>query len=208
MSLSSLYMLRFKQLWKTTKPQENVFFFNHTAGDGLASDLATSFVTAYVPAINALQGNQLTNVSLDVINMGVPSDFTSPAITGNGVYNEDCLPPYAAVGYTLKVNTRAVRKGSKRFSGVPESVQDDGKITGSTYLTAIETLRVILQQELVSADDTWLPVIVKRVKTPVTGTVPLQYTYRLPNIDSELVLGEVVVALTTVNLSHQVSRKV
>ncbi len=206
-TLNQIYMLRFIQLWKTVHKQENVFFFEHTAGSGNAFDLATSFTTVYVPAINALQGNQLQNVSLDVANMGDPADFATPVITGNGAFNEDCLPPYAAVGYTLKVNTRAVRKGSKRFSGVPESVQDDGKISSSTYRTAQEALRVILQQELVSSDDTWLPVILKRVKTAVSGTTPVQYTYRLPATDSELVVGEVVVALTSDTLSHQVSRK-
>jgi hypothetical protein len=169
--------------------------------------LATSFVDAYIPAINQIQGNQLVNISLDVINMGDPSDFESPAVSGNGAYNEQCLPAYAAVGYTLKVDTRAVRKGSKRFSGVPESVQVDGKITDATYQGYMETLRILLQQELVSAGDTWLPVIVKRVKTAVSGTTPVQYTYRLPTTDGELTLGEVVVALTSNTLSHQVSRK-
>jgi hypothetical protein len=208
--LSTIYKLTFKQGWGGTggKPQENVFFFEHTAGVGNAEDLATDFAASYIPAINAIQCASNVNVGLDVVNMEDLGDFTSPVVTGAGAYAVQPLPPYAAVGYTMKVNTRAVRKGSKRFSGVPETVSEGGLITDGTYRTKVDDLRLILQQELVSADNTWLPVVIKRVKEAVAGTTPTQYTYRLPVNDAELVIGEVVVVLTTDILSHQVSREV
>lgn len=209
-ALNTIYQLKFKQGWGGTggKPQENVFFFKHTAGVGVAADLATDFADAFVPAINAIQCGSNVNIGLDVINMGDLGDFASPVITGSGAYAVQPLPPYAAVGYTLKVNTRAVRKGSKRFSGVPETTTEGGIITDADYRAKVNTLRILLMQELVSADNTWLPIVLKRVKEPVAGTTPTKYTYRLPQTDAETVVGEIVVALTTDILSHQVSREV
>jgi len=209
MPLNTVYQVRFKQTWGSGgKPLENVFFFERTAGTGVASDLATDFGTAIAPAINAIQNNVVKNISINVINLGDLGDFAEPAFVGTGVGTGETLPPFNAVGFTFKVNTRAVRHGGKRIAGVPESAQNNGIITDATYIANIETLRLAMQDELVSADNTWLPVVVKRVKTAVTGTVPLQYTYRLPTTDLELVLGEVTAVLTTTNLTHQVSREV
>lgn len=209
MPLSSIYQVRARQTWQSGgKPLENVFFFEHTAGTGLAADLATSFGTAHGAAINAMQVNIVRNYSIDVINLGNLGDFDSLPWLGGGALGGEALPPHSAVSYTMKVNTRAVRKGSKRISGIPESAQAAGVIIDSGYYDLVEALRLVLKQELVSADDTWLPIIVKRVKEPVVGTVPLQYTYRLPATDAELVTGEVVTVLTTHNIGHQVSREV
>lgn len=209
MALDTLYQVRSRQKWYgSNKELENVWFFDHTAGTGSAADLAVDFGTVYAPAINALQTNTVSNYSIDVINLGDLADFESVPWTGLGTYDGEALPPYAAVGFTLKVNTRAVRKGSKRISGVPETVGSNGVITNATYQGYMEDLRVIMQTELVSAGDTWLPVVVKRVKTAVSGTTPTQYTYRLPTIGETPVVGEVVVALTSNDLSHQVSREV
>lgn len=208
MAINTIYMLRLQQTWDTGgRPMENVFFYDHTAGVGDAFTLATDFVTTILPLINAIQGATVKNVDVNVVNLGDLGDFSSPITTGSGAIGGESLPPFAAIGYTLKVNTRAVRKGSKRFSGVPEAVQAQGLIIDATYKAAMEALRVAMQLELVSAADTWLPVVIKRVKTAVVGTVPTKYTYRLPTIDAELVVGEIVVALTSFNVSHQVSRE-
>jgi hypothetical protein len=209
MPLNTVYQLRARQTWGSGgKPLESVFFFDHTAGDGVAADLATAFGIGLGAAINALQAPIIRNYSIDVINLGDLGDFASLPWIGGGAGEGDSLPPYAAVGYTLKVNTRAVRKGSKRISGVPESVATNGVITIPGYQSLMDTLRIALQQEVVTADDTWLPVIVKRIKELIVGTVPPQYTYRLPTIGDTIILGEVVVALTSNNLTHQVSREV
>lgn len=209
MALDSIYMVRHKQTWGSGgKPQENVYFFNHTAGTGVAADLANDFGTVIAAAVNAIQSNVVKNVSISVINLGDLGDFAEPALGGTGSFSGEVLPPFAAVGYTMKVNTRAVRKGSKRYSGIPESVQNFGVISDAGYIALQETLRLALQDEIVSAGDTWLPVVVKRVKTAIPGTTPTQYTYSLPTTDLELVLGEVVVVLTSQNITHQVSREV
>jgi len=209
MPLDTIYQVRARQTWGSGgKALENVFFFDHTAGAGNATDMATAFGDAFSTLINQIQAPIVKNYSIDVINLGDLGDFASVPWLGSGTQVGDALPPYAAIGFTLKVNTRAVRKGSKRISGVPESAQIDGKLTNEGYIAAVELLRLAMQQEVVTASDTYLPVVVKRIKEPVVGTVPLQYTYRLPTIGDTLVTGEVVVVLTTTSLSHQVSREV
>jgi len=209
MPLDTIYQVRARQTWGSGgKALENVFFFDHTAGAGNATDMATAFGDAFSTLINQIQAPIVKNYSIDVINLGDLGDFASVPWLGSGTQIGDALPPYAAISFTLKVNTRAVRKGSKRISGVPESAQIDGKLTNEGYIAAVELLRLAMQQEVVTANDTYLPVVVKRIKEPVVGTVPLQYTYRLPTIGDTLVTGEVVVVLTTTSLSHQVSREV
>lgn len=209
MPLDTIYQVRARQTWGSGgKALENVFFFDHTAGTGNAADMAVAFGGVFSTLINQIQAPIVKNYSIDVINLGDLGDFASVPWLGSGTQIGDALPPYAAIGFTLKVNTRAVRKGSKRISGVPESAQIDGKLTNEGYIAAVELLRLAMQQEVVTASDTYLPVVVKRIKEPVVGTVPLQYTYRLPTIGDTLVTGEVVVVLTTTSLSHQVSREV
>ena len=207
MPLNTLYQLRLKQTWDTGgKPMENVFFYLHTAGESPAGNLAQSFEETVLPKITNLQTTLVKNVSIDVINLGNPADFISWPISGTGEYAAEALPPHSALNFTMKLNTRAVRKGSKRISGIPETVQIDGKITLAGYITRIEEFRAILPLEVETVNDTWLPVVPKRVKIAVPNTQPVQYTYRLPQADAELVIGEVLTATTTLNISHQVSR--
>lgn len=207
MALNDIYMLTHRQTWGVGgRPINNVYFFEHTAGAGVAIDLAQAFQSQYLPVIGALQSILIWSTFLEVINLGDLGDFVSYPVEANGSYGGDVLPPYAAYGFTQRVNTRAVRKGSKRIAGVPESAQANGVVTFPDILDAMEDFRILLESELTDVSDTWLPVVIKRVKTPVVGTVPLQYTYRLPTSDLELVVGEVVNVSTSPNLTHQVSR--
>lgn len=209
MPLNKVYQVRARQHWGgSNKPFESVFFFEHTAGEGNWGDLAEVFGTTIGAKINDLQTTTVHNDSIDVINLGDPVDFGFALWAGLGAYDESALPPYAAIGFTFKLNTRAVRHGGKRISGIPESVADNGKIVDAAYRAKRELLRLVMQQELVDADNTWLPVVVKRIRTPVAGTVPQQYKYALPKSGDPLVLGEVVAVLTSDDLSHQVSREV
>lgn len=208
MPLNKIYQVRFLQTYQTGgKASENVFFYDHTAGSGSSAALGAAFGSVVVPLINAIQTQVMKNVGINVINLGDLSDFAPLATAGLGAISGATLPPHAAVTYTTKVNTRAVRKGGKRIGGVPESAQTNGVIDDDGYFANVELLRIQLFAELTSLDDTWLPVVIKRVKTLITGTVPPQYTYRLPTTDAELVVGQITVALTTRNVGHQVSRE-
>lgn len=209
MPLNTTYMLTLRQTWDIGgKPMNNVFFYDHTAGSGDAQLLAETFELVQLPKINAMQWDGVRNISLDVVNLGDFGDFVSWPIEGTGDTSTDSLPPASAINFTMKLNTRAVRKGSKRISGIPESVQSNGRVLDAGYLALMETFRLSLYAELVNDLDTFLPIVVKRVREAVPGTTPVQYTYRLPISDLELVIGEVVTATTTPIISHQVSRGV
>ena len=209
MALNTIYMLRHIQSWLDGgKKMENVYFFDHTAGTGEAAALATSFGIVFLPVIRALQCQTVKDVSIDVINLGDLGDFTSVPVSGMGVYVGQVLPPHSALSFTTKLSTRAVRHGGHRISGIPESVNEAGKILDPTYVGQMEDYRDLLKTELVDATETWKPVVIKRVRTAVPGKTPTQYTYRLPETDGELVVGEIVNALLSLNISHQVSREV
>jgi hypothetical protein len=207
MPLNDIYMLTLIQEWGTGgKRMNNVFFYEHTAGEDNHVGLGFAFATQILPDINSLQCNIVRNYSVNVVNLGDLGDFGDTVVSGGGLYEEQSLPIADAIGYTTKLNTRAVRHGGKRFSGIPESVQANGIVTVSGYLTYMETVRGHLMNELTAIGDTWLPVVIKRVREEIPGTVPQQYTYRLPETDGELVIGEIVAAYTSPKISHQVSR--
>lgn len=208
MPLNTTYQLRLIQTYGVAgKTMENVFFYNHTAGLGVAIDLAQVFENVMLPLINTMQTATIQNSLIKVINLGDLGDFIDYPLTGGGNVSDDTMPPYVAVGYSLKVNTRAVRQGSKRIGGIPEGVVSYGVIDNAPYIVKVNTLKTALQEELSDVSDTYLPIVIKRVKEPVVGTVPLQYTYRLPINDTEFVFGEIVTALTSLNVTHQVSRE-
>lgn len=207
MALDTLYQLTFKQLYQN-QLIENVFFYDHIAGDGVAQDLANDWISVVMPLIQALEVNSMSIFETAVINLGDLADFWTEAQTVTGLYGAtDPLPSFNALGYTLKLDTRAVAKGSKRICGVPEEVTTKNAVTSSGYLASMELLRLQLQANIVVSPNTWQPVVIKRVKTAVTGTVPLRYTYRLPTIGETPVVGHVVTALTSPFLTSQVSRK-
>jgi hypothetical protein len=206
MPLNTIYQLIHNQSFGDEKLL-NVYMFNHAVGSGNAGDLASDFLGSIYPAVLDLQCVQIKSDNIEVINLGDLGDFTTLATTGDhGTREGEMLPVFNGIGYTFKLNTRAVRNGSKRIAGIPEVEQVDGTITNAGYITAIETLRNAFLNPITGAGDTWQPVVVKRVRTAITGTVPLKYRYRLPTDDSELVTGDVVAVLSNLKITHQVSR--
>jgi hypothetical protein len=126
--------------------------------------------------------------------------------TGGGITGE-MLPVFNAVNFTIKPASRAVRPGSKRIAGVPETVQLDGTITDSSYITALNGLRVAMGNEI-STDDVnfYRLVTIKRVAYDVPDSDPVRVAYRFPETDGELVFAPVRNILLNTKVSHQVSR--
>jgi hypothetical protein len=207
MALSSIYQLISKHNIDG-QDLENVFFYNHASGSGDAVNLAGDWVVNILPLILALQVHAIQYSEIDVINMGTPADFEYLPDTSTGAYGAvSNLPSFNAIGFTMKLDTRAVAKGSKRISGVPAEVCTREEVTSSGYLTNMEALRLALGTNIAGSADTWQPVVLKRVKTAVPGTTPVQYTYRLPRTDLELVYGGVREVLTSPIITSQTSRK-
>jgi hypothetical protein len=187
---------------------ENVYFFERVLGDGPATSLALDFVGEWLPSILALQSNAMVHLGISVLNLGDLGDFANLPLVTNGTYGtDDPLPSFNAVGYTFKLNTRAVRPGGKRIAGIPEVVTTKNEITDAEYITRIEALRLKFSADLEGADDTWRPVVIKRTKQAIAGTVPTQYRYGLPTSADPLVVGNVAAVLSSTKITSQVSRK-
>jgi len=206
-ALDGLYQLRHIQEAEGQQ-LENVYFFNHAVGDGVSTDLCLDFEGEWLPLILALQTSDVVTVGVSAYNMGDLGDFATLPLASNGTYGAPPRKPlFTAVGFSFKLNTRAVRGGSKRIAGVPSEVANLDTITSSGYLASIEALRLAYASNMVGASDTWQPIVVKRVKTAVSGTSPVKYKYNLPVPPAEATIGSVVAVTTSPILTSQVSRK-
>jgi len=207
MALDTIYQLRLLSQMGD-QSIENVFFYNGGVGTPLATDLAISFESDILPAIQQVQSEAISYQGIIAINLGDLSDFVTLPVVGNGtLLGADPLPSFSALGFSYKLDTRAVRPGSKRIAGVPEVFTDGNTVIDAAYLADVELLRLALLGNVVSGSATYSPVVLKRVRTAVSGTVPLQYTYRLPTTDGELVMANVVQVLFNPKVTSQVSRK-
>lgn len=206
--LNKLYQLRlFGHI--DQYPMENIFFYNHISGEGFATDLALAFESDVLNNIIPLQVANALWEGIQCYNMGDYSDFVNLPLATSGSYGDVPREPvFVAVGYSLKLNTRAIRQGSKRFSGIPSEVSNEEIITSAGYLASMEALRLALLANVTGSGDVWEPTVIKRVKTPVAGTVPLKYRYNLPVPPATTAdTGKVVAVTTSSVLTSQVSRK-
>lgn len=207
MAISDVYQLTDIQTYGTQEV-ENVWFFEKLSPDGTAADLIEGFLATYMPAIRQIQAQGIVHTEIKVINLGDLGDFEDMPVSLAGLAGAgDTMPSFVAIGYTLKPATRAVRPGSKRIVGVLEAALVNGVITEPTFVANVEALRIVLDDNAVGSLSEYQPVIVKRIKEPVVGTTPQQYTYRLPHTGDPLTLGLVKQALTNPRATSQVSRK-
>lgn len=207
MAINDVYMLTDIQSYGV-KVMENVYFFESIDTPGNAGDLIEGFIATYLPAIRQLQAAGIYHTEIKCQSLGDLSDFDDVPMALSGLAGAgDTLPSFVAVGYSLKPDSRVVRPGSKRIGGILEAVVTNGVIVEPTFVTNVEALRIILDDNITATDSTYQHVIVKRVKESVVGTVPPAFTYRLPLTDAELVLAVVRQALSNLQVSSQVSRK-
>lgn len=207
MALSDIYQLTLKQTL-FGRIIQNVFFYQRTAPEGTAAVLVDSWIEFILPNILDVQSASVQNVSVSAINLGDLGDFVDVPNDEVGNYGEvDTLPAFNAVGFSLRLDTRAVRPGSKRFAGVPEEASLNGVLVLPGYLAVVESLRQTLLEPAGVVGDTYIPIVVKRIKEEVVGTVPTKYNYRLPTTGDPLVVGTVVNVLTNRNVTSQTSRK-
>lgn len=206
MALSDVYMLRDFQV----VPGEtlmNVFFYQDLLLASNAQVLVEAYIAGVIPKAQAIQNSNLIHTLVDAVNLADPSNFFESRIEMSGFGSGDMLPIFNATTFALRLNSRALRPGSKRIAGVSESDQSNGSFVGSTILTAIEAYRVQMKSVLMSGVLlTFQPIVVKRVPYDVPDTSPVRTAYRLPETEGEFVFGNVIECLTTGKVSHQTSR--
>jgi hypothetical protein len=186
----------------------NNFFYQCDDALGTAVDLTDVLIDTLglVPRINAIQCAIVINDSIRIINLYDLTDFNEVALLGAGALGGDCLPAHNAISYSLKLDTRAVRPGSKRFSGVPESAQANGIVTDSGYIANMELLRIKMAASLtVGGAGAYSPVVVRRNRHEPDETHEFVW-YSLPEHSSEAVVGHILTSVVKTHISHQVSR--
>lgn len=206
MPIANIYVIDDIQEYQG-EPIHNIYTYK-SDGTGTAVDVGNSFEQDILPKVLQLQCSQIHHVSLKTYSLStaLPVDERNLDMFGANV-GVEMLPIFNAINFSVKPTNRIVRAGSKRYAGVPETVQVDGVITASVYLTAMETLRLALAGSI-SDDDVifFEPVIVKRVKYDVPDSSPVRQAYRFPETDAELVTATIGGVTVNRKVSHQVSR--
>lgn len=207
MALSDILHLVLKCSYQSEQIR-NSFFFERSGAAASAADLATAWVAAYEPKLGNMTCSSISFDEVETTNLGDPTDFDTNVLADTGLDVRPMLPTSVALNFTLKLDTRAIRPGSKRFAGIPEEATAINVVTEAPYIAFLETLRLQLQTPLTSGGGatTWTPVVVKRIKYNPDPLRPDHFAYRLPEAGDPLTVGHVVQALVDLTLSHQVSR--
>lgn len=206
MALADIYQLIHKQA-HLGEVIQNVYFYQRSDVESTAGMLIAAFIEDMLPEVRALQTNDYVTTEVSALSLGDLTDFDLEPLNLVGTYGTGVpLPSFNAIGYTLKLNTRAVSPGSKRIAGIPAEVVTEDFVTSSGYLATMETLRLAMLAQVQIDDAIFFPVVVKRTKTAVAGTVPQKYKYTLPVAGDPLVVGTVAAVLTSPKVTHQVSR--
>jgi hypothetical protein len=209
MALADIYMLSmFQRSTLTNEEILNNFFFKRATSAGSASDLIVAFENAgYMQdAWAACQDADIETTLKRAISLGSLTDFAESVTHYPGTWPHDSLLPlHDALNFTLRLDTRAVRPGSKRLCGLAENVVSNGVVTNTDYITSMNLLVTQLGTPQVGDDDTYAPVVVKRIlRAPDETHTRARYT--LPKTDGELVYGSVTGVLVNIQVSHQTSR--
>jgi len=207
MALADIYQLIHNQSYLGQAIQ-NVYFYRREDAGSDHADLLDAWVADVMPSVMAIQDPKIITDTVVAKNLENFSDFGETIVDDPGTYDAgQILPIFNAIGYTLRSANRLVRPGSKRITGINESVQLDGIITEAAYITRMETLRVALDTVIGTDPLFFTPIIVKRVKYEVPDSDPVRFAYRLPETDEELVLATLLGVTTSTHITHQVSRQ-
>lgn len=206
MALSDTYMLRDVQDYGG-ETILNIYFFTDILLASTAQNLVEAWESGFLPKVAQIQTANVHHNLIDAVNLADPSNFFEKKVTVSGINGVSALPAHDAINYSLRINSRALRPGSKRYCGIGEEFTTDNLITGTLFLTYLEALRVQQSQTLLSGVvQTFKPVVVKRVQYVPDPLHPEKVAYRLPETDAEFVSGDVIDALVALRISHQVSR--
>ena len=206
MALSDCYMLRDVQVYDSEQVL-NVFFYQDLLLASIAQNVVESYEADVLPKIAAVQTDDIEHVLIDAVNLADPSNFYEHVISTPGVVSDEAEPLSIALNFGFRLNSRALRPGSKRICGIPGSAITLNTVTAGAYLTNIEALRVQFHTILLSGVlSTFQPIVIKRVKYNPDPLDLTHFAYRLPEDDGEFVFGNVIECLFNTHVSHQVSR--
>lgn len=183
----------------------NVYYFEAVDGTADIEVLGAWFNTNVVPLVKAAQQTGVTHEQLALVNLFDTGEIYEVALSGTGSQTgTDAFTSFHAGSIRLVHNTAGLRDGFKRIGASVE-----GNASGNAWLaaqvTALENIAAKLLNPLSPTLATWAHVIVGRVKEidVVTG----ETTYRLPEIQAEVVVGYPTSYDVSTVVTSQVSRK-
>lgn len=142
--------------------------FHYFRGGGLNDGspiLALKWDTAILASLLAIASDQLTYTSIEVEPIfGGDIGTTRVLSNANGGVTGAILPPHFAIPFKYFRSEKATRNGSKRFSGVTESMIDNGVFTPNFFI-AMETAATALSGTITDAAGDFLPIILRRPDT-------------------------------------------
>lgn len=142
--------------------------------------------------ISDVQTHQIVFQQAICISVYDPTDFATVqwAQTVTGQIGLALLSPVAAWGFRTNQVRRDIRRGHKRFGGVPSDGAPDGADINSSYTALLSTLAASLTANITSllTGDTasYAPVIVKKTKyaVPNTPTSDPDFAYHYDPVES------------------------
>jgi len=141
---------------------------------------------------------------IQCINLFDPNDFSVGSVgPASGLRTGQACAPFDAIAFFSERNTRAIRRGQKRFMGVSEDDQNNGVLVGSGLSNAGDMAEALGDQLATGSPiQRFNPVVVKRILYQVDG----KDRYRLPENEAEAEYTLAVGWDYKSTLSHQVSR--
>jgi hypothetical protein len=99
-------------------------------------DICNEWYNSQVILLQPITSTIVSWHGLTINNLSTPAEFWEGVSDdqSSGAVSGDCLPPYAAWAFILRRTTKVTRNGSKRFWGVPESMQLNGVPTAGAGL--------------------------------------------------------------------------
>lgn len=193
MASQDLYRLIDRQ---TLQSQQvlNVYYYKQISAAGSSELLIAAFIEDVLPAIRAIQVDDLTHVRIDCENLTGVVDYVEETLTSNntGADNTEPMPTFVAWGFRLNRASRLSRHGYKRIAGPGEANVTSG-VPAAGFLGTLNAAAAAIGADIgeLSGPSTYRPYIVR-----ATGTAP-SVTYTSFEIGSVQLVG----------ISSQVSRK-
>ena len=147
--------------------------------------------TSLAYKIQHIQVEDVTFESVEVRNIYDPTDFFEVAFA-LGVNGEDVthsgLAPYTAFGFLSSRVTLDIRRGTKRFAGVPADADSGMGVIDASYVTALDSLATVMSDPqsvtVGAATITFTPAIVSLKRT--TDSEGKKHTAYYPDIETQM----------------------
>jgi len=211
MALGDFWQLKDNQILGG-KPILNVYHLKRVLAGATATNVAQAFLdTILVSGFLGLQDNNLTRTTVEVLNLGTPTDFAALDSSGKpGTDTGDHPAIFNAATIQFSRTRTDMKNGQKRFLMGNDNDAADG-VWNSTFLTALDAVAASVisdWEESASPGVTVCNFVILKRFCVVDGQSPC-LKYRLPKNSTEIDANHYVPIATTqrARIRSQVSRK-